>query len=323
MAAPDVSIRRAGRAIVGRRGRNGAEAVFDEEGAPVALLQAVPTTKRRATPVGELVGISLTLVAVLVGGFLAYLFWWSNLQAGHDQRRLLSTFAVSGERQGFASRTPPEGSLVAILEVPALGLHEAVVEGTSSTDLQTGPGLMPATALPGSIGDSVIAGRRGTFGAPFARIGQLRPGDLVKVTDYEGNLTYVVRSIRTISGGGRIEITRTRSPLLTLVTSASSFPPAGLVVVTAALHGTPGKAAASSPLSSHATASQLALGGDTSRWWELAGWALLLICSLVVTVAAYRRARRPFLVYLLSTPVVVLTMLLTFENLARLLPATM
>jgi hypothetical protein len=47
------------------------------------------------------------------------------------------------------------------------------------------------------------------------------------------------------------------------------------------------------------------------------------VLLLVGTVIAYRRTGRTLLVYVLSTPVLLPVAMFTFENAARLLPATM
>lgn len=270
--------------------------------------------------VSEAVGVALSILAVLVLLFVGYLFGWSNLQASRNQQRLLASYAAHGEFSAFHGRTPPDGAMVAVLSIPSIGLHQAVVEGTTSVDLESGPGLMPRTAVPGSIGDSVIAGRHGTFGSPFARISQLSNGSTVSVVDYEGRFSYRVDSVRTLGSSQPLRIARTKTALLTLVTSQSSFPPSGLVVVTATRVGKAGKPAASSAA---VTPSELALGGDPAMLWQALGWTVGLALVLAASVVAYRRARLPVLVYVLSTPVVLVCALFAFENASRLLPATM
>ena len=60
----------------------------------------------------------------------------------------------------------PEGQPAGVITIPALGLTQVVVEGTTATDLLKGPGLMPGTARPGSLGNSVMAGHRTIAGSP-------------------------------------------------------------------------------------------------------------------------------------------------------------
>ena len=76
----------------------------------------------------------------------------------------------------YASRTS-EGAPLGKLRIPRLGLHVTFVNGTSSEDLRGGPGRDERTGLPGQHRLVYIAGHRTTFGAPFANIDRLRPGD--------------------------------------------------------------------------------------------------------------------------------------------------
>ena len=117
-------------------------------------------------------------VGLLVVLFVVYLFAFTPLSASRNQQRLAQTIEgqplrvyklVSGAR-------PAEGQPVAVLTIPAIGLSQIVVQGTSAADLMNGPGLMPGTALPGAPGNAVIAARRMTFGGPFASIGTLKRG---------------------------------------------------------------------------------------------------------------------------------------------------
>jgi sortase A len=88
---------------------------------------------------------------------------------------------------------PAEGSLVAHLQIPAIGLDEYVVSGTAEGDLAKGPGHYIGTAAPGQAGNVAIAGHRTTNGAPFNQIGQLAVGNQIYLTTLSGErLTYVV-----------------------------------------------------------------------------------------------------------------------------------
>lgn len=325
MATSSVRVRRAERMPIRRRSRAPkADGTFDDgwRAEVPATSQAVLRPASGARPLGlaGAIGLGLSLVAVLTVLFGAYLYGWSNLQASREQQRLLSNYLLSGELPAFHGHTPADGTMAGVLAIPALGLREALVEGTTSSDLEAGPGIMPATAVPGSYGNAVIAGRRGTFGGVFARLSALRPGEAITVVDYEGRFHFVVTGVRTLTPGQGVRVVPTKRALLTLVTSRSSLPPSGYVVVEARLVGTPATPAASTRPVTH---SELALGGDSAALLPLAGWGLALVATLVASVVAYRRTPYLLLVYVLSTPVVLVSALFTFENLARLLPATM
>lgn len=69
---------------------------------------------------------------------------------------------------------------VATLRIPALGLEETLWQGMSLTAINRGPSHWPGTALPGQLGNAVIAGHRTTYGAPFRHLDLLSPGDRVE-----------------------------------------------------------------------------------------------------------------------------------------------
>ncbi|MCY4193907.1 MAG: class E sortase [bacterium] len=85
-----------------------------------------------------------------------------------------------------------QGSAIARIQIPAIGVDKTVVEGVRVGDLRKGPGHYPTTPLPGQAGNAGIAGHRTTYGAPFGDIDELRPGDQIIVTTIQGEFTYEV-----------------------------------------------------------------------------------------------------------------------------------
>ncbi len=140
--------------------------------------------------------------------FVAWQLWGTSISQHHAQDQLQSAFEASvrehhaapAEASGpslipatQAVASPAEGSLVARLQVPAIGLDEYVVSGTAEADLAKGPGHYIGSAMPGQAGNVAIAGHRTTNGAPFNRIGQLTVGNQILLTTLTGErLTYVV-----------------------------------------------------------------------------------------------------------------------------------
>ncbi|MFA9564089.1 MAG: sortase domain-bontaining protein [Acidimicrobiales bacterium] len=87
---------------------------------------------------------------------------------------------------------PREGEPLAVIDIPRIGTHKVVVEGVSVDDLKRGPGHYLESPMPGNIGNASIAGHRTTYGAPFGRIAELRPGDTVSVSTLWGDFTYEI-----------------------------------------------------------------------------------------------------------------------------------
>ncbi|MDW3219378.1 MAG: sortase [Acidimicrobiales bacterium] len=87
---------------------------------------------------------------------------------------------------------PEGGDATARIEIPSIGVDKIVVNGVQVADLRKGPGHYPDTASVGTAGNTAIAGHRTTYGAPFNRIDELRPGDEIHVTGVLGRFTYRV-----------------------------------------------------------------------------------------------------------------------------------
>ncbi|MGD9996565.1 MAG: class E sortase [Ilumatobacteraceae bacterium] len=78
------------------------------------------------------------------------------------------------------------------LEIPKLGIVAPLLEGITLTTLDLGPGHWPGTAMPGRLGNVVIAGHRTSHGKVFRDIDRLVVGDEVVFTTEEGRFVYVV-----------------------------------------------------------------------------------------------------------------------------------
>ena len=129
------------------------------------------------------VGVTLTLLAVAILGFVGYLYYLSGVQEARAQTTLYAR--LQGELGGATAPTGPAipghpvspssdaavpGDPIALLDIPAIGISDMViVEGTSPENLTLGPGHLRDTPFPGQAGISVVFGRRATFGSPVQR----------------------------------------------------------------------------------------------------------------------------------------------------------
>jgi sortase A len=78
------------------------------------------------------------------------------------------------------------------LEIPKLGITQPLLEGITLNTLDRGPGHWPGTAMPGKLGNVVVAGHRTSHGKVFRNVDQLVPGDEVVLTTADGRFVYVV-----------------------------------------------------------------------------------------------------------------------------------
>jgi sortase A len=281
--------------------------------------------KARKRPLGDAwlqwAGAVVTALGLFIALFAAFLFLFTPLQASRAQHRLLSELQGHAGLAVLTGHVPAEGHAVAIIDIPALHVHQVVVEGTSAADLISGPGLMPGSALPGTPGNTVIAGRRYLYGSPFRGIGSLVAGDKVQVVSGYGSFTYDVIGTHKVEPGEPDPVAPTSGNQLTLVTSNASLAPTDRVVAIARLVG--------QPVDIHVSAiglpprSERALSGDPGSLLPALLWALALLVAITVTVRLYRRWHRTWPTYIMTTPVLLALAVLVFQYVARLLPATL
>jgi LPXTG-site transpeptidase (sortase) family protein len=86
------------------------------------------------------------------------------------------------------------------IELPRIGVTGDIQEGITLTAINRGPGHWPGTAMPGELGNVVIAGHRTTYTKPFNRLDALQPGDPIVMTTPAGRFTYQVRGIVIVPG---------------------------------------------------------------------------------------------------------------------------
>jgi sortase A len=267
-------------------------------------------------------GVLIFGLGVLIMLLLGYIYLFTPLSEGRAQHTLLQEITASPAKTFDLAegKLPPEGTPVAVLEIPALHQTDAVVQGTDAQDLRLGPGHMPTTALPGQPGNAVIAGRRATFGAPFGAIGSLKKGQLIIVVDGYGTYHYKVKRVVYAEGGRHDVVTETAANRLTLVTAASGFFPRGRLAVIAQLEGKP-LADATEP-HFHVASAELGLAGDPASGLLAIFWCIVFFVLLSAAAWLVRRWNQPVVVYVLAVPVLLLVALFACESIIGFLPAT-
>jgi LPXTG-site transpeptidase (sortase) family protein len=85
--------------------------------------------------------------------------------------------------------------VVGAIEIPKIGISADLQSGMSLTAINRGPGWWPGTAMPGELGNVVVAGHRTTYSRPFYRLDELAPGDHVVFTTDGGRFVYEVRAV--------------------------------------------------------------------------------------------------------------------------------
>jgi sortase A len=109
-------------------------------------------------------------------------------------RQLTQPIAPPQDARG-PENNPPLGRIV----IPKIGLDAELEQGIRLTTLDRGPGHWPGSAMPGEVGNVVVAGHRTSHGAEFRHLDQLVPGDQVIFTTDTGAHTYQVTGTQIVT----------------------------------------------------------------------------------------------------------------------------
>ena len=275
--------------------------------APASTGRTPPSSRRAAA-------LAMSLIGLLLVGFIVYLYGLSGLAEAHAQSTLYKTFAAQlGAATTPVGNNAPEGAPVAIIDIPELGISGLViVEGTTSADLTHGPGLLPSSAFPGQAGVSEVYGRAAMFGGPFEHLMELNRGDRITVVTGQGTSTYSVESF----GDTAHPAADPHANQLVLYTADSSILATDYEQVTADLVSQPKPSAASKGT---ASAREAPLAGDAGVAIPLILWSEALIVVVLGALALTRRWSAS-MVLLYSTPAALAVAWAVYENLAILLP---
>jgi LPXTG-site transpeptidase (sortase) family protein len=148
----------------------------------------------------------------------------------------LAEGAVPAPVQFLPEQAPPAaGAPLAVIRIPAIGVDKVVVQGTGTDQLRMGPGHYPGTALPGEGGTVGIAGFRATYGAPFLKLDDLKPGNEIFLSAVGGEFVYQVTSRKTVKPYDNSSLVSETHERLVLTTTAPSLKDDRRLVLTATL----------------------------------------------------------------------------------------
>ena len=283
----------------------------------------------------RLVGRTLVVAGALVLAFVGYQLWGTGLAEQRAQQTLVEEFATVIDQMSTTGGTPEEGVVpefdpapgdaVARIRIPDIGVDKVVVWGTDLGDLRDGPGLYAGTPLPGQRGNAAIAGHRTTYGAPFARLDELRPGDLILVDTVYGTARYRVAGSEVVAPQ-RIDVVEGKGDdRLTLTTCHPRFSDARRLVVWGMLETAP-PTTAPNPISttrSVATTTSTLVESEPTTLVGTIGWGLATAALVGGVTFAARRPRRLYVrvgIRAAATPPALVGLYFCFADLERLLP---
>jgi sortase A len=277
-------------------------------------------------------------VGLIILLFVAWQLWGTAISQHHSQADLSNQFhahlahPVTKPPAAFSLAPattkigdPPEGSAIAQLQIPTIGLNQYVVSGTAEGDLAKGPGHYFGTAMPGQSGNVAIAGHRTTHGAPFNRLAELVVGSRIYLTTSGGQvLTYVVATTPYPVSPTNVSVLNDFGDnRLTLTTCNPEFSAAQRLIVVAA-YLPPGASHPAPIVTGSGKPYKLAA---VSTGWNMSQLPLVLaaVGGLILLGLFFRRLS---LIYgrqarwLILVPVWLALLLVLFDGLTNLLPSS-
>jgi LPXTG-site transpeptidase (sortase) family protein len=280
----------------------------------------------------QFVGITLIL-------FVVWQLWGTSIlqhQAQSDLRQQFLHHVSEAARPGSKVPTlipadayispPAEGSVVARLQIPSIGVDQYVVQGTAEADLEKGPGHYTDTALPGQAGNVSIAGHRTTYAAPFYDLNELAPGDLVILTTDSGeSLKYEVKTDPVVVTPSNVSVINNFGDnRITMTTCNPRFSSTNRLVAVAYLITRTRMAAI--PASERKGHTGVDTAEDSSGWHLASLPIVLLILALLVVLGIVTEHSKKYfgrhIRWIVIVPLWVAGMYLLFVHLGNLLPAT-
>ncbi|MEV4312596.1 class E sortase [Actinocrispum sp. NPDC049592] len=246
----------------------------------------------------RIAGQAISIIAALALCLVAQLTLLGVLTHNSDQERAYTDFRVQlanatapvrgldGDRRLLADGTP-----MAILAIPKLGLREVVGEGATPETLKSGPGHRRDTVLPGQAGTSVLLGRRAAYGGPFGAISTLSAGDEITLTTGQGAHTYRVSGVRRAGAPQPKELAKGEGRLTLVTADGPEFLPEDILRVDAKLtsQAVPSNGA---PPSMAVRDAEQPMATDSGALVGLVGWGLVLCAGVAGVVYLRQRAGR-------------------------------
>lgn len=91
------------------------------------------------------------------------------------------------------------GAPIGRIVIPAVGIDRVLYDQVTALSINKGPSHWPGTAMPGQLGNVVVAGHRTSHGSPFLRLGELHAGDLILFVMPDGTFAYRVTGLEVVS----------------------------------------------------------------------------------------------------------------------------
>ena len=295
------------------------------QGRPRPRRESVEEQWRRGIGAAFMVLAACALVFVVWVMLLSRLHFDRAQHAAYEQLRVELALGTSPNGPTDPNDSTKElalGSPVAVLSIPAIGLQDVVLEGTTGQVLEDGPGHLPDSPMPGQMGTSVIMGRRAAYGGAFSRLGSLNPGDAIKVVTGQTVATYQVIDLRRAKDIGPPPLSAGQGRLTLLTADGAPFAPSGVLYVDAALTSKPQATPTQVLTPSQIPASENVMGTDQQAWLPIVFWGQLLLL-VVIALSWLRNEWGRWQTWVIAVPVLSYITLSISDEIVRLLPNLM
>jgi sortase A len=123
--------------------------------------------------------------------------------------------SVAAAAATLAARIPDDGESIGEIVIDRLGIDVIIAQGDSDAILARAVGHLRATAMPGVVGNVVLAAHRDTF---FRPLKDVRAGDAITLKTRKGDFGYVVESTSVVRPTDVYVLEPTGGQTLTLIT---------------------------------------------------------------------------------------------------------
>jgi sortase A len=304
-----------------------------EEGRPVAVQdgrQRRPAGSPRAL-VASIAGTTLWILALCLLGFVLWFAFLSRLHYDRIQVESYANFraelALATAPTGPTNPADPQqllapGTAIGVLNIPDIGLTTVIFEGTTGQVLESGPGLLRDTPLPGQPGVSVIFGRRAAYGGPFSRLPWVQVGEVFTVTTGQGVASYRVIDLRRAGDPVPPAPAAGQGRLILVTADGPPLAPFGVLRIDADLISKPVPAPTMVISAADLSPSEQVLGTDPNALEPIVLWGALLL-GVSALVGWTERQWGRWQTWIVAVPVVLFVSLSIADQVACLLPNLM
>jgi len=290
--------------------------------------------RRQPVSVGQLVarlaGASFLILAITALGFVAWVGLFSNLH--YDKAQLNAYERLRVElANGTAPNGPtnpsnpnqllPTGAPVAVLSIPAIGLRTVILQGTTSSVLEDGPGHFRGSVMPGQAGVSVIMGRQTAYGGPFGALASLVPGDPITVVTGQTVAGYTVTDLRRAGDPLPPALADGAGRMVLVTADGAPLDPTGILYVDAEQTSKP-QPSPGVVLPAYLSTTENAMATESQAWLPIVLWGQLLVL-VAFALGWLWSAWGKWQTWVIAVPTVGFLVLCIADQATRLLPNLM